>query len=79
LFKDLRLVIVDKIHSFAGDDRGWHLSSLLERLTKMPDASCKRALLFGNAFVYRARSFGVCRCVLKLLADAAGSEYDHPY
>jgi ATP-dependent Lhr-like helicase len=35
LFKSLRVVIVDEIHSFAGDDRGWHLLSLLERLTKI--------------------------------------------
>ena len=25
-------VIVDEIHAFAGDDRGWHLLSVLERV-----------------------------------------------
>ena len=32
LFADLRVVIVDEIHAFAGDDRGWHLLAILERL-----------------------------------------------
>lgn len=34
LFAGLRAVIIDEIHAFAGDDRGAHLASLLERLTK---------------------------------------------
>ncbi len=42
LFKDLRVVIVDEIHSFAGDDRGWHLLSLLERLTKIAGRELQR-------------------------------------
>ena len=25
LFADLRAVVVDEVHAFAGDDRGWHL------------------------------------------------------
>nr|WP_291980663.1 DEAD/DEAH box helicase [Luteitalea sp.] len=32
LFSGLRAVVVDEIHAFAGDDRGWHLLSVLERL-----------------------------------------------
>ena len=28
-------VIVDEIHAFAGDDRGWHLLSVLERMTRL--------------------------------------------
>jgi len=32
LFKNLRGVIIDELHAFAGDDRGWHLLFLLERL-----------------------------------------------
>ncbi len=31
--RNLRAVVVDEIHAFAGDDRGWHLVSVLERLT----------------------------------------------
>ena len=32
LFAHLRAVVVDELHAFAGDDRGWHLLSVLERL-----------------------------------------------
>jgi len=31
-FGNLRAVIVDELHAFAGDDRGWHLRSVLHRL-----------------------------------------------
>ncbi|MGX7669823.1 DEAD/DEAH box helicase [Plantactinospora sp. DSM 117369] len=31
-FADLRAVVVDEVHAFAGDDRGWHLLAVLERL-----------------------------------------------
>ncbi len=32
IFKDLRYVVIDEIHAFAGSDRGAHLMSVLERL-----------------------------------------------
>jgi ATP-dependent Lhr-like helicase len=32
LFAGVRAVVIDELHAFAGDDRGWHLLSLLERL-----------------------------------------------
>src|SRR5439155_23882151 len=32
---DLRAVVVDEVHAFAGDDRGWHLLAVLERLTHL--------------------------------------------
>jgi len=35
LFGDLRAVIIDEIHAFAGDDRGWHLLAVLDRVTKL--------------------------------------------
>ena len=28
LFSDLRAVVIDEVHTFAGDDRGWHLADL---------------------------------------------------
>jgi ATP-dependent Lhr-like helicase len=31
-FGDLRAVVIDELHAFAGDDRGWHLRSILHRL-----------------------------------------------
>jgi ATP-dependent Lhr-like helicase len=34
-FAGLRAVVVDEVHAFAGDDRGWHLLAVLERLTNV--------------------------------------------
>ncbi len=34
-FADVRAVVVDEVHAFAGDDRGWHLLAVLERLTHL--------------------------------------------
>lgn len=35
LFAGLRTIVVDEVHAFAGDDRGWHLLAVLERLTRV--------------------------------------------
>lgn len=35
LFADLRAVVVDEVHAFAADDRGWHMRAVLERLTRL--------------------------------------------
>jgi ATP-dependent Lhr-like helicase len=35
LFGNLRAVIVDEVHAFAGDDRGWHLLALLSRIRRL--------------------------------------------
>lgn len=32
LFATVRAVVVDELHAFAGDDRGWHLLAVLERI-----------------------------------------------
>ncbi|MCZ7679721.1 MAG: helicase-related protein [Sandaracinaceae bacterium] len=42
LFAGLRAVIVDEIHAFADDDRGAHLSALLERLTRYASRDVQR-------------------------------------
>ncbi len=34
VFAGLRAVVVDEVHAFAGDDRGGHLSAVLERLSR---------------------------------------------
>ena len=34
-FADLQAVVVDEVHAFAGDDRGWHLLAVLERITRL--------------------------------------------
>lgn len=35
LFAGLRAVVIDEVHAFGGDDRGWHLLAILERLTRI--------------------------------------------
>ncbi len=42
LFGDLRAVVVDEIHAFAGDDRGDHLVALLARLQKTLERDFQR-------------------------------------
>lgn len=42
LFSGLRAVVVDEIHAFAGDDRGWHLLAVLERLARVAGRKLQR-------------------------------------
>jgi len=42
LFADLRTVVVDEVHAFAGDDRGWHLLAVLERLARLAGRPLQR-------------------------------------
>ncbi len=32
---DVKVAIIDEIHAFAGDDRGWHLLAVLERVSRI--------------------------------------------
>ncbi len=41
-FADLHAVVVDEVHAFAGDDRGWHLLAVLERLSRVADRPVQR-------------------------------------
>ncbi|MEU1396957.1 DEAD/DEAH box helicase [Micromonospora zamorensis] len=41
-FAGLRAVVVDEVHAFAGDDRGWHLLAVLERLTRVTGRPLQR-------------------------------------
>ncbi|MHC0429486.1 DEAD/DEAH box helicase [Streptomyces sp. O3] len=41
-FSGLRAVVVDEVHAFAGDDRGWHLLAVLERLQKVVGRTVQR-------------------------------------
>lgn len=34
-FSGLHTVVIDEVHAFAGDDRGWHLLAVLERLSRI--------------------------------------------
>jgi ATP-dependent Lhr-like helicase len=42
LFGQLRVVLVDEVHAFAGDDRGWHLLAVLERLSRLAGVPVQR-------------------------------------
>ena len=38
----VRAVVIDEVHAFAGDDRGAHLVALLERITRLAEADIQR-------------------------------------
>lgn len=42
LWANLRAVVVDEAHAFAGDDRGWHLLALVQRLQKLAGRDLQR-------------------------------------
>lgn len=52
LFADVRAIVVDEVHAFAGDDRGWHLLGVLERISQLAGRPLQRIGLsatVGNA------------------------------
>jgi ATP-dependent Lhr-like helicase len=42
LFGGVRTIVVDELHAFAGDDRGWHLRFLISRLERLAGHSIQR-------------------------------------
>nr|WP_273377603.1 DEAD/DEAH box helicase [Actinopolymorpha pittospori] len=42
LFAQLQAVVVDELHAFGGDDRGWHLLGVLSRVTKLAGRPVQR-------------------------------------
>ena len=44
-FADVRAVVVDEAHAFAGDDSGWHLLAVLERITRLAGREVQRIAL----------------------------------
>ncbi|HEY5834870.1 DEAD/DEAH box helicase [Streptomyces sp.] len=42
LLGSVRAVVVDEVHAFAGDDRGWHLLAVLERLERITGRPIQR-------------------------------------
>lgn len=42
LMRSLRVVVVDEVHAFARDDRGWHLLAVLERLQRLAGRPLQR-------------------------------------
>ena len=41
-FSNVHSVIIDEVHAFAGDDRGWHLLSVLERISVIAGREIQR-------------------------------------
>lgn len=41
-FANLQCVVIDEVHAFAGDDRGWHLLFVLERLNRIAGREVQR-------------------------------------
>ncbi len=42
VFANVRVVVIDELHAFAGDDRGWHLLSVLERIKRLAGREIQR-------------------------------------
>jgi ATP-dependent helicase Lhr and Lhr-like helicase len=42
LFRNLRAIVIDEVHAFAGDDRGWHLVAIAERLERLAGRELQR-------------------------------------
>jgi len=42
LLGQVKAVVVDELHAFAGDDRGWHLLGVLERVRRITDGTVQR-------------------------------------
>lgn len=75
LFGRVQAVIVDELHAFAGDDRGWHLLAVLERVARIAGRELQRVGLsatIGNPDELLAWLSGACagtRCVIGPPAD----------
>lgn len=41
-FKNIKVVVIDEVHAFAGDDRGWHLLSVFARIAKLAKHDLQR-------------------------------------
>jgi ATP-dependent Lhr-like helicase len=77
LFANLQTVIVDEIHAFAGDDRGWHLLSVLERVQRLAGRELQRLGLsatVGNPDDLSRWLSGSCRrpCRVFVPPEASG-------
>jgi ATP-dependent Lhr-like helicase len=41
-FKNVQAVVIDELHAFAGDDRGWHLLSVFSRIQRLAGRDLQR-------------------------------------
>lgn len=89
LFANLQAVVIDEMHAFAGDDRGWHLQSVLSRLEHLAGRRLQRVGLSatvgnpedlaswvvraGNAPATIVQSVATMPMAPEVLIDHAGS------
>ena len=82
MLKGVRLVVIDEIHAFAGDDRGWHLLAVLERISRLAGRELQRIGLsatVGNPGELLEWMAGHCegsRRVVNPQAQASAAETD---
>jgi ATP-dependent helicase Lhr and Lhr-like helicase len=82
MLKGVRLVVIDEIHAFAGDDRGWHLLAVLERVSRLAGRELQRIGLsatVGNPAELLEWMAGHCegsKRVLNPQAQASAAETD---
>ena len=82
MLKGVRLVVIDEIHAFAGDDRGWHLLAVLERIGRLAGRELQRIGLsatVGNPEELLEWMGGHCegsKRVLNPQAQASAAETD---
>lgn len=72
----VRVVVVDEIHHLAGDDRGWHLLCLLERVVRLSGREIQRIGLsatVGNPEELLGWFAGHCRGRREVIAPDSGS------
>ncbi len=77
VFGNLRAFIVDEIHAFAGDDRGWHLLSVLERVGKLAGQEVQRIGLsatVGNPEALCDWLAGSCEGMRRVYAPAVTAQ-----
>lgn len=76
ILKDARIVIIDEIHAFAGDDRGWHLLAVLERITRLAGRELQRIGLsatVGNPEELLTWLAGHCASTRQVVQPNAGA------
>ena len=81
LFRPLRAVVIDEVHAFAGDDRGWHLLAVLERLGRLTGQPLQRVGLsatVGNPdeLLRWLQGSGAGRRTARVIAPEAGLPAD---
>ncbi|MBM0236606.1 DEAD/DEAH box helicase [Micromonospora sp. ATA32] len=82
-FAGLQAVVVDEVHAFAGDDRGWHLLAVLERLARVAGRPLQRIGLsatVGNPgeLITWLQGSGAGRRPAQVVAPEAVSVVDRP-